>query len=269
MPFTVNNKDRTLLIDGDIVLYKFACTHYEVIEWDEGIESEVEKFDEAVWKMEGFIKSLLKHTGCIRYRLCFTGDFNFRYLVMDSYKHNRADMEKPELHAPLKEYLMERHKYYEWKWLEADDVMGILSTGVPGKYIIATIDKDLKQIPGMHYNWNHPDDGVVNVSPLDADKLFYQQILTGDPTDGYKGCPGVGKVKAQKIVNKFTFDMPNEERWELVMKPFEHRGIPEEYALMQARVARILRSTDYDKARRKPILWHPDVCLRENLVTPN
>jgi hypothetical protein len=41
-----------------------------------------------------------------------------------------------------------------WEEIEADDVLGIMSTMEPGKWVICTIDKDLKQIEGWQYNWN-------------------------------------------------------------------------------------------------------------------
>ena len=39
------------------------------------------------------------------------------------------------------------------------------------------------------------------------------------------------------------------------MAAFEKKGLTESDALVQARVARILRASDYDFAAKKPILW--------------
>jgi DNA polymerase-1 len=37
----------------------------------------------------------------------------------------------------------------------------------------------------------------------------------------------------------------------------EKHGLSEEYMLRQARLARILRASDYDFKRKEPILWLP------------
>ncbi len=70
---------------------------------------------------------------------------------------------------------------------EADDVMGVLATcGQLECPLIVTIDKDLRQVPGWHWNpdkeqwptWVTEDQGVL---------LEHTQWLTGDATDGYAG----------------------------------------------------------------------------------
>jgi hypothetical protein len=68
------------------------------------------------------------------------------------------------------------------------------------QYIIATIDKDLDQIPGPHYNYLKQ----VFYSQLeDAARLFFfQQCLSGDPTDGIPGCWKVGEGKAAAFISK-------------------------------------------------------------------
>jgi DNA polymerase-1 len=78
------------------------------------------------------------------------------------------------------------------------------------------------------------------------------QTLVGDTSDGYKGCPGVGKVKAEKLLagNDKLY-------WEIVRATFEKAGLTEQDALTQARLARILRFSDWDNEKKEPILWSP------------
>ena len=64
--------------------------------------------------------------------------------------------------------------------------------------IIASIDKDLKQVPGRHYNF--VTRVMEDVSEFQGWYNFYTQLLVGDPTDNIKGCPGIGKVKAAKAL---------------------------------------------------------------------
>ena len=63
--------------------------------------------------------------------------------------------------------------------------MGIMATG--RRVCHCRTDKDLKQVPGVHYNWR--TDCMERVTTPDADYWFYFQVLTGDSTDGYSGCP--------------------------------------------------------------------------------
>ena len=69
----------------------------------------------------------------------------------------------------------------------------------------------------------------------------------GDRADNYAGCPGVGDVTARKLLEKDC-------SWDTVVSAFEKVGLSEEDALVQARVARILRNTDYKGTQ--VILWN-------------
>ena len=37
-----------------------------------------------------------------------------------------------------------------------------------------------------------------------SERFFYKQVLIGDSTDNIPGCPGIGPVKAAKIVDKYS-----------------------------------------------------------------
>jgi hypothetical protein len=39
------------------------------------------------------------------------------------------------------------------------------------------------------------------ITEAQADRFHMIQTLTGDVTDGYPGCPGIGPVKAEQILN--------------------------------------------------------------------
>tara|TARA_R100000700_G_C3130555_1_gene115965 strand:- start:592 stop:885 length:294 start_codon:yes stop_codon:yes gene_type:complete len=82
-----------------------------------------------------------------------------------------------------------------------------------------------------------------------ANYMHLYQTLVGDATDNYKGCPGVGPKKATEILEEPT--------WDSVVKAFEKAGLTEEDALVQARVARILRADDYNFHKEEVILWQP------------
>lgn len=131
--------------------------------------------------------------------------------------------------------------------LEADDIMGIWQTnGRLGDTIIVSEDKDMKTIPGKLYRQGE----LIEVSELEADYNHLFQTLLGDATDGYSGCPGVGAVGANKLLS-------GNPSWPTVVKAYEAKGLTEDDALTQARLARILRSSDWNSVSKTPILWSP------------
>ena len=202
---------------------------------------------------------MVSETGTENVLLCFTGKGNFRHSVLPTYKSNRRGKPKPVLLDTLIEHAWDSWDCKEVDCLEADDIMGILATRSPGRHIMATIDKDLKQIPGIHYNWKKEQ--IKDIEPCEADYWFYFQVLTGDSTDGYGGCPGIGVARAGKVLKGFSKGAAKDatdHAWAKVVRTFESRGLTEEDALVQARVARILRVDDYDFEERQPILWSPD-----------
>ena len=74
--------------------------------------------------------------------------------------------------------------------LEADDVVAVLQDD--NTYIVSD-DKDLKQVPGYHYD--HTTNNIFKIEPKDAvDSLAYQ-LLRGDTVDNIPGIPGMGDVK--------------------------------------------------------------------------
>ena len=46
--------------------------------------------------------------------------------------------------------------------------------------------------------------------------------------------------------------------WQTVIKAFEDKGLTEEDALLNARLARILTVEDYDSKKEQPKLWTPE-----------
>jgi DNA polymerase-1 len=153
---------------------------------------------------------------------------------------------KPILLAHLKSYAEKNYVVYVEDNLEGDDLLGLYSNP---NTIICSIDKDLKTIPGKHYNFGK--DEFYDVSEEEADYNHLFQTLTGDATDGYPGCPGCGPKTAEKILAKSC-------GWEAVQTAYNKQGLSEEEALTQARVARILRPGEFDFDTNTVKLWSPN-----------
>ena len=167
--------------------------------------------------------------------------------------------------------------------IEADDYIGVVATHPRSgsECVIVSQDKDFKGIPGRRWAGEIKDGKpvVYNSGILDADRWHLMQTLTGDVIDGYEGCPGVGAVTAKQMLDdgmrwepkqhtilrgkrKGEVDIrweqvPSETPWDTVVSCFEKAGLTEEDALVQARVARILRYDDWDSDKKEPILWSP------------
>jgi DNA polymerase-1 len=247
-----------LLIDGDEYLFK-ACVLAETdIRWDE--QNHVLQANEnEAWKT--FVKSIER--AAERFALhpvkdvtvCFSGTYttpNFRLAIDPSYKASRADKRKPLCYADLRETIDELYITQTFPGLEADDVMGIMATQPKSSCIIASQDKDMKTIPTKIWSG---EGAAVTITEQEANYWHMFQTLTGDAVDGFKGCPGMGPVGAQKLLGEA---MATEDgMWPFVVKAFEKKGLTEEDALRNARLARILRWDDWDRKKKEPILWTP------------
>jgi DNA polymerase-1 len=245
-----------LLIDGDVLLYRFGFKSENSIEWSDTLKSEwLDPLPDALADTDRYIQGLLTDTKTKDCIVCLSGSKNFRYDLLSTYKHNRKDKPKPVYLDEIKEHLKTNYKFQQKDVLEADDCMGILATKFPDSYIIATIDKDLRQIPGHYFNFT--DRKLEVISQFEADRFFYEQCLSGDTVDGYSGVPGIGKVKAGKIVSEVFTGDNHREVWKWIVEEYEKKNLTESYALTQARMARILRVENWDGNEQKVKLWKP------------
>lgn len=260
---------RLALIDADILVYQAATVSEQPIDWEDGLWT-LHAFEEDATKaFESHLKSLLEKTEATQYLLAFSDKENWRKGVLPTYKSNRVGTRKPMLLKFLREYALKKHQCVSIPQLEGDDVIGIYATTQTKldpvrDMIVCSLDKDFKTIPGKHYNFGR--DEFFEISEHQADYWHMVQTLTGDTTDGYTGCPGIGPKTAEKIL-KAALDEgtpwanPKQLReiyWQHVLKAYDKAGFGEEEALVQARVARILRAEDYDDIQKKVILWTPN-----------
>ena len=233
-----------LLIDGDIIAYKAAASAETPINWGDGLWS-LHAFEPDVEaRLEDQIHKLMEAPAqdCI---ITLSDKANFRKEVAPYYKANRKDTRKPMLLGWAREYLTSKYNTIMYRNLEADDVLGILATKNPDT-IIWSADKDLLTIPAKH--WINGE--VVTITEEEAKYNFFFQTLIGDSTDNYKGCPSIGSVTANKILSENC-------SWDAVVAAFKSKGLSEEVALENARLARILHNGEYDTDTGEVKLWQP------------
>jgi DNA polymerase-1 len=244
----------TLLLDGDMLLYKACAAVEREVRWDDQNHVLVANADEAYDAFQRSIDEKKRTLGSTVYHLAFSGPGNFRVELYPAYKSGRG--RKPLCYARLLERVLQEHSAKIVPGLEADDLLGIWATG--GKFkdpIIVSDDKDMLTIPGKVYR-----QGEMNfITPLGADYRWLTQVLTGDITDGYPGCPGVGPKTADKLLGGMAYMAADfvQAMWPKVITAYEAKGLTETDALLQARLARILRASDWDANERTPILWTP------------
>jgi DNA polymerase-1 len=237
-----------LLIDGDQFIHKATAALEREVRWDDQNHVLYSNVEECWDNVKAMLDRIFERFSSTDHALCFTSAPNFRRELIDpTYKAARGQR-KPLCYAALRERVDGNYNTVSYPGLEADDVMGILATK-PGQRdnIIVSQDKDMKTIPTTV--WDGKD--LIKITEREANYWHLYQTLVGDSSDGYKGCPGVGPVKARQIL-----ELPY---WGRVVFAFEKAGLGEAAALTQARLARILRWNDWDTEEKKPKLWIPNL----------
>ena len=199
-----------VLIDGDIVAYRAAFSTQDMFPQDAE-----HKTDDL---MEYILGETLIFPDPSDYQVFLTGQGNFRYDIAKSfpYKGNRSGVEKP-IHLPVtRERLVSKWGAIVSEGEEADDLIAIAATEHGPGSIVASIDKDMLQIPCRHFNFTT---GVwTTVTEFEGLHFFYKQILTGDRADNIMGLFRVGPVKAEKMLQDCKTE---QDLWDTVVKAYD------------------------------------------------
>ena len=231
-----------LLIDADFIVYKACAAAESEVDFGDDVIFVTSNFSDALSASKREITKLENKFGTFTSVILFFSDsVNFRKKILPEYKGHR-NRKKPCGYKRVINALREDYKVIIKPTLEADDSMGIYATKYPGN-IIASPDKDMKQIPGQLYNF----DETFTITPAEGAKWHLIQTLAGDQTDGYGGVSGIGVKRAISLFEDKGYS------WRTVLDAFDD----EENALINARLARILTVDDYDFKKRQPILWTP------------
>jgi DNA polymerase-1 len=241
-----------LLIDGDLLLYQHAFAAETPTDWGDGLWTLHADLVQTSANFDQHIRQLELTLGAKRSVLALSDSVNWRKGLAPYYKAHRAESRKPMILKPLREHAEQAYETVCWPTLEADDVLGIIATKPQNanRCIIVSNDKDLLQIPGRHFRPMDAAAGIQIVTGFEGDMQFYRQTLSGDKADNYPGCPGVGPLMADRIIEGTT------DFWGAIVAAYAKAGLTEEDALLQARLARILRDEDYD-SREGVRLWQP------------
>ena len=222
-------KNKHILIDGDIVKYRCAAsaektkylvefgpdfhkvdTHNEAEkvleqcapEGDGFIWSrkEVQPVEHALQACKTCIDTMVARLDPKDVSIFLSPPRTFRDTLATTqpYKGNR-NQPKPKYLKDVENYLIKGYGATVADNIEADDEIGAHLSNEGDGAVSVSIDKDLLQIPGWHYNW--VNDRIQRVSPRDGDYFFYTQMLVGDTTDNIPGLEGYGPKKAKEVLS--------------------------------------------------------------------
>lgn len=240
--------DTELRVDADFYAYRACQQNEEELDWGEDLITISSNFREVVRSFESVLTSLRRRFETDWVTLYFSHTRNFRKDIDPEYKGQRTKR-KPVGYRRILDWCKENYPTVVLENVEADDALGLDCHLAAENFILVSPDKDMKQIACRQYN----EKEEFTVTLEEADAFFYQQIITGDPVDGYKGVPGMGEVKAKALLQK----VPPETWWEAILLSYSKAGLSEEDAIRNARLARILRPGEYDFTSPGPILWTP------------
>ncbi|MCO7225287.1 hypothetical protein [Pleionea sp. CnH1-48] len=270
-----------LILDGDPFAWKAAVAHEKLSDWGDGICT-------AHINKQRAVESATKQIDSIAEKLkaevvfCWSDPSGYFRHELGDYKGGRKESIRPLGLEKVKRMLAEHYESFMRPKLEGDDIIGILMTEPRYKQgyekIAVSIDKDIQTVPGLFFN---PDKDASPrlITEQDADNFFYAQCIAGDPTDGFQGAPSFGMATALRLImskKKVELyehvlksgkrkgetelrrrEVPCDDPWEIVLSTYEVNDLSEEVALLNARMARILRASDWDNENKKVILWKP------------
>lgn len=211
--------EHILLVDSDSIVFQAAAV--------------AEKAEVPIFKKDNIMNRAIKakmdkitHSFFFAdMKVAMRGNANFRKTIYPEYKANR-----PDLSQLLSDLINEGTEMMANTWdavaadgMEADDLVSIWAyeeyTEGSKTPIIVGIDKDLKQIPGNHYNFNNYKREFI--SQDEAHLLLMKQCLTGDAGDNIPGIRGIGPEKASTILET----VPAGSRWDVVKRTWrEHEA---------------------------------------------
>ncbi len=244
------------LIDADIIAYRIGFTTENV---------SLEDIDIVEWRIDTFIQDIdrILQPEKVEFYLTSTDKSNFRFNIYSQYKANRK-AEKPRHYEYIRDYLINSYGAEVVFGMEADDMLSIRQYECFGNSVICSIDKDLLQVPGDHYNFVTGTKNYISVQEGLAN--FYKQLLVGDSGDNIPGCPGIGEAKSNKLV---IADMSELDMYEVCYKTYKEqykkKKIPWDFVPDMLRNGNLLKL----KTTRDEEEWQfPNVSLAELKKTP-
>lgn len=266
------------LIDADSAIYKAGCANEarsyivydeqgfivyqsqykaDATEWVEEQEEGTYTIDRhkeagpvthALANIKGIMERIVEHRRCSSFSVFISGKNNFRYEIAEDYKGQRDPFQRPLQEKEIRDYLIKYWDAVVVDDIEVDDEVSILCMEDQENSVIVSIDKDLLNTPGWHYNYDKKE--AVKVSLDTANLNFYRQMITGDRTDNITGIKGFGPKKALELLPD---ELPEEELCQVVWEAYKEKGYDKDYFIQQGRLLWMLRERE--------VMWTPPIDL--------
>lgn len=217
-----NTENKVVLIDADSLMY-FSSYGSE----EDQILSET-KLSEKIYDILNIVGNSYNVE---KYYVFVKGSNNFRYKIFPQYKKNRP--EKHPIIDVLNKYLVDNFGAIEAHNAESDDYVFSYSQlpEYKDRTIICSVDKDMLQIPGIHYDYQKNKFHVITEE--EARYNLAIQMIMGDAADGIPCLKGYGPKKAQALIQR---GMTETQMKKVILKEYQKNCLSPEEAKAQIRL---------------------------------
>lgn len=194
----------------------------------------------AMHNLKSMIENIIDKVDADEYEIVLSAkakDVNRRNKIARQMPYKADRPPKPFHYETLRTMLIEEYMATVVEEGEADDYLGAKQSDTS---VIVTIDKDLLQIPGHHFDLNsNKFMAVSDLGELELDannklsgngfKWFCAQCLLGDRVDAIKGIPYIRQTKVSQLLSQIE---TKEKCWEIVKKEYmENKKVPLDFML--------------------------------------
>lgn len=197
----------------------------------------------------------------------------FRKKILPSYQAQR-----PEMEAELSSQFSKAQAVlaalgipvYDKAGFEADDVIGTIATKVKEDVLVVTGDRDMLQLVNGNVKLYMPVKGLTDARRFGIaetiermgvrpNQIIDFKALVGDPSDNYKGVPGIGPKTAISLLEKYqTLDNIYDHLEDLPQKLKEKLVENKDSAYQSQTLAKILTDVQLDFDLEKAKAWQLD-----------
>lgn len=209
---------RVCHIDADFTAYIVACDTVAELRGEKPMRDMGTKRAQ----VKDFAEMIARQAGAEKYVLHITPSASTKggradQVVQQEYQASRADKEAPRDLAAIRGYMGENLPCVVHMDQEADDGLAQANYNAEDRNlsVIASKDKDLRMVPGLHLNMDkyelvevpHGDFGYLEVDDTKSTKkvvgygpaFFFAQCIMGDQADWIKGLPFIPARQAMKM----------------------------------------------------------------------
>lgn len=204
---------KLVLVDGNAIMHRAFHALPHTLTTRNG------ELTNAVYGFTSMLFKIIEDLEPTHIAVCFDRkEPTFRKIEYEDYQSHRPETDKElvQQFSKAKE-IVEAFKipFYEKAGYEADDIMGTISKKTRvDRVVIVTGDKDILQLVDKRIKVYMPIKGLTHAELMDKKKVKEkmkvgpEQIvdykgLVGDPSDNYKGVPGIGPKTAEKLLREY------------------------------------------------------------------